>query len=54
MTETTGVYQPTWTIAEVGARKAEIGDRRFQKIFDLLPGGFNEHLAFSPEMARGK
>jgi NAD(P)-dependent dehydrogenase (short-subunit alcohol dehydrogenase family) len=52
--ETRGVYQPAWTIEEVAARLGEIGDRSQQVTFDPVPRGFNEHLGYSFDMARGK
>lgn len=51
--ETRGVYQPEWTIEEVARRDAEIGDRSGELAFAPVPQGFNEHLEYSFEMARG-
>ncbi|MGE3692664.1 MAG: SDR family NAD(P)-dependent oxidoreductase [Novosphingobium sp.] len=52
--ETCGVYQPEWTLDEVAARIGEIGDRNSQVVFEPWPSGFNDHLAYSFAMARGK
>ncbi len=53
MAETRGVYLPEWTIEEVAARQAEIGDRDEQIIFSPVPRGFYDHLGYSFGMAQG-
>lgn len=51
ITETQGVFQPSWTPDEVGARLAEIRDASKQFTFQPVPTGFMEHLGKSFEMA---
>lgn len=51
VTETEGVFQPSWTPDEVGARISEIRDPAKQWTLDPVPGGFGEHLGRSFEMA---
>lgn len=50
--ETRGVFQPEWTIEQVAARLAEIGDRSQPKVFSPVPRGFYDHLGYSFAMAR--
>lgn len=45
--ETPGIYQPVWTIEEVASRSDAILDRSRLEIFDPVPKGFHEHLAYS-------
>lgn len=45
--ETRGIYQPAWTIEEVASRSDAILDRSRLEIFDPVPKGFHEHLAYS-------
>ena len=47
--ETPGVYQPTWTMAQVGARIDEIRDRN--NVLDFGLHGHVDHLKYSFEMA---
>ena len=49
--ETPGVYQPSWTIEEVGDRIGEIRDAVTPLVFDVVPGGHNEHIGHSFQMA---
>ena len=50
--ETVGVYQPEWSIDQIAARWAEIGDATGAVNFPPVPSGFNDHLAYSFAMAR--
>ncbi|ADP82428.1 SDR family NAD(P)-dependent oxidoreductase [Pseudofrankia inefficax] len=50
--ETEGVYQPSWTIDEVGARIDAIRDPSSQWALAPVPSGFVEHLDRSFAMAR--
>jgi len=54
VTETQGVYQPAWTVDEVGARIGEIRDASRQWTFHPAENGFVEHLMRSFAMARGE
>ncbi|MEP7222316.1 MAG: hypothetical protein ABI673_06565 [Novosphingobium sp.] len=47
--ETSGVYQPSWTLDEVDARMPEIMDRREPVVFGL--NGHVEHINYSFAMA---
>jgi NAD(P)-dependent dehydrogenase (short-subunit alcohol dehydrogenase family) len=51
ITETQGVFQPSWTPDEIGARIDEIRDVSKQFTFQPVPTGFGEHLGKSFEMA---
>lgn len=48
--ETQGVYQPAWTIRQVGERLAEIRDKR--DLIDFGLHGHLDHIGYSFEMAR--
>lgn len=48
--ETPGVYQPAWTIEQVGARMAAIRDKT--AVLDFGLHGHVEHLRYSFEMAK--
>jgi hypothetical protein len=48
--ETPGVYQPSWTAAEVGAQIDAIHDRK--EVLDFGLHGHVEHLRYSFAMAR--
>jgi NAD(P)-dependent dehydrogenase (short-subunit alcohol dehydrogenase family) len=50
--ETEGVYQPSWTIEEVGARLDAIRDTSKLWILPPVPSGYVDHLTRSFEMAR--
>lgn len=52
ITETEGVYQPSWTIDEIAGRLDEIRDDSRRWTFHPVEGAFGEHLAKSFEMAR--
>ncbi len=51
ITETEGVFQPSWTPDDVGARMDEIRDPAKQWTLHPYPTGFGEHLGKSFEMA---
>jgi NAD(P)-dependent dehydrogenase (short-subunit alcohol dehydrogenase family) len=51
--ESTGVYQPAWTVDEVGARIDEIRDISDPLVFPVVPDGHNAHIGHSFAMARG-
>lgn len=48
--ETQGVYQPAWTIRQVGERLAEIREKR--DLIDFGLHGHLDHIGYSFEMAR--
>jgi len=50
--ETPGVYRPSWTIEEVAAQMAAIGDRSDPLILSAVPSGHADHINYSFEMAR--
>jgi NAD(P)-dependent dehydrogenase (short-subunit alcohol dehydrogenase family) len=50
--ETEGVYQPAWTIDDVGERIAAIRDTTTQWTLPPVPSGFIDHLGRTFEMAR--
>lgn len=45
--ESPGVYQPSWTAAEVGERIEEIRDVRAPVIFPVVPDGHADHIRYS-------
>jgi NAD(P)-dependent dehydrogenase (short-subunit alcohol dehydrogenase family) len=51
--ETRGIYQPAWTIEEVGQRIEEIRDMTDPLHFAPAPDGHMEHLRYSFGMASG-
>ena len=51
--ESAGVYQPEWTVDEVGARIEEIRDISDPLIFPVVPDGHSAHIGHSFAMARG-
>jgi NAD(P)-dependent dehydrogenase (short-subunit alcohol dehydrogenase family) len=51
--ETSGVYQPSWTIEQVADRLPAISGMADQQVFKPVPSGFYDHLSFSFKMARG-
>ncbi|MCX2929740.1 SDR family NAD(P)-dependent oxidoreductase [Mycobacterium sp. CVI_P3] len=51
--ESVGVYQPAWTIDQVGARIEEIRDISNPLVFPVVPDGHNAHIGHSFGMARG-
>jgi NAD(P)-dependent dehydrogenase (short-subunit alcohol dehydrogenase family) len=60
LSETRGVVLPGWSMADVGARMAGIGDRADSMTFDIMPDqpggphGFMKHLGTSFEMVSKK
>ncbi len=54
VTETEGVFRPSWTIDEVGDEIDAIRDDSRRWTFHPLEGAFGEHLAKSFAMARGE
>jgi len=52
VTETQGIFKPSWTIAEVGENIAAIRDDSKTWIFHPVPTGFTDHLGRSFEMAK--
>jgi NAD(P)-dependent dehydrogenase (short-subunit alcohol dehydrogenase family) len=51
--ESVGVYQPQWTVDEVGARIEEIRDISNPLVFPVVPDGHSAHIGHSFGMARG-
>lgn len=49
--ETTGTYDPAWTIEAVAARSATIRDVEDRQFFPVLPHGHADHSHLSHEMA---
>jgi NAD(P)-dependent dehydrogenase (short-subunit alcohol dehydrogenase family) len=49
--ETPGVYQPSWTIEQVGEQIAAIRDTKSPLIFPAVPSGHVDHLRYSFAMA---
>jgi len=60
LAETKGAWQSAWTMADVGAREADIADRSDPFVFPVVPTeaggahGFLMHLGASFEMARNR
>lgn len=60
LAETKGAWQSAWTMADVGAREADIADRAGPFVFPVVPTeaegphGFLKHLGASFEMARNR
>lgn len=60
LAETKGAWQSAWTMADVGAREADIADRSDPFVFPVVPTeaegphGFLKHLGASFEMARNR
>lgn len=52
ITETEGVYQPSWTIDEVAGKIDAIRDETRRWTFQPIEDGFGQHLARSFEMTR--
>lgn len=50
--ESQGVYQPSWTIEEVGTRLADIRENGQPWVFPPVPSGQMDHIRRSFEMAR--
>jgi NAD(P)-dependent dehydrogenase (short-subunit alcohol dehydrogenase family) len=51
--ETRGVYQPAWTIDEIGQNMDAIRDSTEPVIFEPVPAGMGEHLGYSFKMVSG-
>ncbi|MDG4665738.1 SDR family NAD(P)-dependent oxidoreductase [Mycobacterium sp. 236(2023)] len=51
ITESPGVYRPSWTMAEVGEHLAAIRDRTEPVTFPVVPDGHNDHIRYSFGMA---
>jgi NAD(P)-dependent dehydrogenase (short-subunit alcohol dehydrogenase family) len=51
--ESAGVYQPAWTVDDVGARIDQIRDLTEPLVFPVVPDGHNAHIGHSFAMARG-
>jgi NAD(P)-dependent dehydrogenase (short-subunit alcohol dehydrogenase family) len=49
--ETPGVYQPSWTIEQVGERLAEVRDTSDPWILPVVPSAFTDHIGQSFAMA---
>jgi hypothetical protein len=50
--ETPGVFRPSWSIEQVGARLDAIRDTNTPLIFPVVPDGHLDHLRYSFEMGR--
>ena len=51
--ESAGVYQPAWSVDDVGARIDQIRDLGQPLVFPVVPDGHNAHIGHSFAMARG-
>jgi NAD(P)-dependent dehydrogenase (short-subunit alcohol dehydrogenase family) len=51
VSETPGVYRPSWSIAEVGEHIAAIGDTSAPVVFPVVPDGHGDHIRYSFSMA---
>ena len=51
VTESPGVYRPSWTIAEVAENLGAIRDRSEPLTFPVVPDGHNDHIRYSFAMA---
>jgi NAD(P)-dependent dehydrogenase (short-subunit alcohol dehydrogenase family) len=49
--ETPGVYQPSWSMAQIGQRIAAIRDASAPVVFPVVPDGHGDHLRYSFAMA---
>ncbi|MCV7280702.1 SDR family NAD(P)-dependent oxidoreductase [Mycolicibacterium flavescens] len=50
--ETPGVYQPSWTIEQVGEQLSAIRDTTDPVVFPVVPDGHNDHIRYSFAMAK--
>lgn len=50
--ETQGVFQPSWTIEQVGEQMDAIRNANDPLVFPPVPSGFMDHLGYSFQMAR--
>lgn len=53
VTESPGVYRPSWTIAEVAEHLEAIRDRSTPVVFPVVPDGHADHIRYSFAMATG-
>ena len=51
VSETPGVYRPSWSIAEVGEHIAAIRDLATPVVFPVVPDGHGDHIRYSFAMA---
>ena len=51
VTESPGVYRPSWTIADVAEHLDAIRDRSEPVVFPVVPDGHNDHIRYSFAMA---
>lgn len=49
--ESPGVYQPSWTMADVGQHISAIRDATEPVVFPVVPDGHNDHIRYSFAMA---
>jgi NAD(P)-dependent dehydrogenase (short-subunit alcohol dehydrogenase family) len=52
VTETPGVYRPSWSIADVGDHIAAIRDASEAVVFPVVPDGHGDHVRYSFAMAK--
>jgi NAD(P)-dependent dehydrogenase (short-subunit alcohol dehydrogenase family) len=52
ISETPGVYRPSWSIADVGQHVAAIRDASDPVIFPVVPDGHADHIRYSFAMAK--
>jgi NAD(P)-dependent dehydrogenase (short-subunit alcohol dehydrogenase family) len=52
VSETPGVYRPSWSIAEVGEHIAAIRDVNAPVVFPVVPDGHGDHIRYSFGMAK--
>jgi NAD(P)-dependent dehydrogenase (short-subunit alcohol dehydrogenase family) len=52
VSETSGVYRPSWSIAEVGEHIAAIRDASDPVVFPVVPDGHGDHIRYSFAMAK--
>lgn len=50
--ETPGVYQPAWSITQVGEQIAAIRDHEDLRVFPVVPSGHVDHIRYSFGMAK--
>jgi NAD(P)-dependent dehydrogenase (short-subunit alcohol dehydrogenase family) len=52
ISETRGVYRPSWSIADVGEHIAAIRDASDPVVFPVVPDGHGDHIRYSFAMAK--
>jgi NAD(P)-dependent dehydrogenase (short-subunit alcohol dehydrogenase family) len=52
VSETPGVYRPSWSMAEVGEHITAIRDASAPVVFPVVPDGHGDHIRYSFAMAR--